>query len=98
MVYEEMKKLNVAVLGASTWGMAHVRVYKELDSVNLVAICDINKEKVDAIAGQYKVKSYTDSSLMFKSEEIDAVSVCTLVKSFSQRSTYRIRRRKTCFG
>ena len=72
-----MKKLNVAVIGAGIWGMNHVRVYKELDSFNLVAICDINKEKVKAIAEKNNAKPYTDSSLMFKSEKIDAVSVCT---------------------
>ena len=72
-----MKKLNVAVIGTSTWGLAHVRVYKEIDSVNLVAICDPDKESAKAIAERNKAKSYNDSSLMFKREEIDAVSVCT---------------------
>ena len=72
-----MKKLNVAVIGTSIWGMDHVRVYKELDSFNLVAICDVDKERVKAIAEKNNAIPYTDSSLMFKKEEIDAVSVCT---------------------
>ena len=72
-----MKKLNVAVIGTGIWGINHVRVYKELDSFNLVAICDVNKERVKAVAEKNNAIPYTDSSLMLKREEIDAVSVCT---------------------
>jgi UDP-N-acetylglucosamine 3-dehydrogenase len=72
-----MKTLGVAVIGTGFWGKNHARVYKELDSTNLVAICDVNKERAKAIASQFRVKPYSSTSQMFKNEEIDAVSVCT---------------------
>lgn len=40
-----MKKLGVAVIGTGSWGKNHIRVYKELPSAELVAICDVNPEK-----------------------------------------------------
>jgi UDP-N-acetylglucosamine 3-dehydrogenase len=72
-----MKKLGVAVIGTGFWGKNHARVYKELDCSNLVAICDVNADRAKAIANQYGVKAYTDSSRMLKNQEVEAVSVCT---------------------
>jgi UDP-N-acetylglucosamine 3-dehydrogenase len=72
-----MKKLGVAVIGTGFWGRNHARVYKELESTNLIAICDVNGERAKAIADQFGVKAYTDSSLMLKNAEIEAVNVCT---------------------
>ncbi len=72
-----MKKLGVAVIGTGFWGRNHARVYKELDSTNLVAICDVNPERAKTIADQFGVKAYTDSMRMLKDKEIEAVSVCT---------------------
>jgi len=72
-----MKKLGVAVIGTGGWGKNHVRVYKELDSTELVAICDVNAERTKNIASQFGVKAYTNSTRMLKNKEIEAVSICT---------------------
>ena len=72
-----MKKLSVAVIGTGFWGKNHARVYKELASTNLIAICDVNAARAKTIADQFGVKAYTNSSRMLKNEEIEAVSVCT---------------------
>jgi len=72
-----MKKLGVAVVGTGFWGKNHARVYKELPSTELVAICDVNAERAKSVADQFGVKAYTTSTRMLKNEEIEAVSVCT---------------------
>ncbi|MDR2699342.1 MAG: Gfo/Idh/MocA family oxidoreductase [Nitrososphaerota archaeon] len=72
-----MSKLRVAVIGTGFWGKNHARIYKELENTELVAICDVNPECSRAIAEQYGAKAYTDSSIMLKNPEIQAVSVCT---------------------
>jgi len=72
-----LSKIGVAVIGTGFWGKNHSRIYKELENTNLVAICDVNPERAKAIAEQYGVKAYTDSSKMLKNSEIQAVSVCT---------------------
>ena len=74
---EEMKKLGAAVIGTGFWGKNHTRVYGELDSTELVAVCDVNRERAKAIADQFGVKAYTSSSRMLKNEAIEVVSVCT---------------------
>ena len=72
-----MKKLGTAVIGTGFWGKNHARVYSELESTELVAICDVNRERAKTVADQFDVKAYTNNSRMLKNEDIEAVSVCT---------------------
>ncbi len=72
-----MKKLGVAVIGTGQWGKNHARVYKELPSTELIAVCDVNAERAKAMAAQYGVKAYSDSTQMLKDKSIEAVNVCT---------------------
>ncbi len=81
-----MKKLGVAVVGTGFWGKNHARVYKELPSTELVAICDANAERAKTIADQFGVKAYTNSARMLKNEAIKAVSVCTWSTSLAKEA------------
>jgi len=72
-----LTKLGVAVIGTGQWGKNHARVYKELPSTELVAVCDVNCERAKAMAAQYGVRAYSDSTEMLKDKTIQAVNVCT---------------------
>jgi UDP-N-acetylglucosamine 3-dehydrogenase len=72
-----LKKLGVAVIGTGQWGKNHARVYKELPSTELIAICDVNAERAKTMANQYGVKAYSDSTQMLKDKNIEAVNICT---------------------
>ena len=86
-----MKKLGVAVIGTGFWGKNHARVYKELDSTELVAICDGNAERAKSVAVQFGVKAYTSSARMLKNENIEAVSVCTWSTSLAMEALKALR-------
>ena len=86
-----MKKLGVAVIGTGFWGKNHARVYKELDSTELVAICDGNAERAKSVAAQFGVKAYTSSARMLKNENIEAVSVCTWSTSLAMEALKALR-------
>ena len=81
-----MKKLGVAVIGTGFWGKNHARVYKELESTELVAICDRDSQRAKAIASQLGVKAYTNSSKMLKNKEIEAISICTWSTSLAKEA------------
>lgn len=72
-----MKKLGTAVIGTGFWGKNHARVYSEMSSTELMAVCDVNRERAKAVANQFGVKAYTSSSRMLRNEDVKAVSVCT---------------------
>ena len=72
-----MKKLGVAVIGTGQWGKNHARVYHELPSAELIAVCDVNRERAQAMAKQYGAKAYSSSAQMLKNKDVEAVNVCT---------------------
>jgi UDP-N-acetylglucosamine 3-dehydrogenase len=72
-----MKKLGVAVVGTGFWGKNHARVYRELESTELVAVCDVDAERAKKVGDQFGAKAYTNSTQMFRNDAIEAVSICT---------------------
>lgn len=72
-----MKKLGVAVIGTGFWGKNHARIYSDLTSTELKAVCDVDLMRAKAVGKQFGVKAYKNSSKMLKNEGVEAVSVCT---------------------
>ena len=72
-----MKKLGVAVIGTGFWGKNHARIFNDLKSTELKAVCDVDLMRAKAVGEQFGVKAYKNSSRMLKNEGIEAVSVCT---------------------
>lgn len=70
--------LKIAIVGMGNIGNTHARVYQGRDDVEIVAVCDIIKERSDKAAeayscqGFYSVREMLDSGL-----QIDAVSMAT---------------------
>jgi len=89
-----VKKLGVAVIGTGFWGKNHARVYKELDSTNLIAVCDVNPERAKNIADQFGVKPYTSTSKMLKNRRIDAVSICTWSTKLAREALKSLKMKK----
>jgi UDP-N-acetylglucosamine 3-dehydrogenase len=86
-----MKKLGVAVIGTGFWGKNHARVYRELESTELIAICDVNAGRAKSVADQFGAKAYTSSARMLKNAEIEAVSVCTWSTMLSKEALKALR-------
>jgi len=71
-----MRKLKMAVVGVGFWGRNHVRVLDELSDVELIAVCDVDEQRANAISEKYGLKSYSESTEMYRKENIDAVTIC----------------------
>ena len=89
-----MNKLGVAVIGIGFWGKNHVRVFSELPETELKAVCDVNRERAEAIAAQYKVDAYTDSKKLLRRKDIQAVSICTYTTTHAVEAMRAIRAEK----
>lgn len=73
-----MDKIRVGVIGVGFWGRNHIRVYNEMKDVEIIAICDIEKERTIEIAKNFNIKyTFTNYKEMLNNKEIDAVSICT---------------------
>jgi predicted dehydrogenase len=69
--------LKVAVIGLGGIGNTHARFYNENPEAELVAVCDINRERADKASQTHKVKAYYSVEELLQNTEFDAVSVCT---------------------
>ena len=73
------KKLRIAVIG--TGGIAracHLPAFSHMDDVEVVALCDINLPKAQALADQYGIPAaYEDYKTVLALPGLDAVDICT---------------------
>lgn len=73
-----MEKLRVGVIGCGSIAQhRHLPEYNTNQNVELVAVCDINEDRAQAVAEKYGVKAYTNYEELLSSGSVDAVSVCT---------------------
>jgi len=72
-----VSKVNVAVIGVGFWGKNHARVFSELNDAELIAVCDVDSEKAESIAGKYGASSYIRLEDFLENKDIEAVSICT---------------------
>jgi predicted dehydrogenase len=70
-----MQRLRVAVIGTGYLGEFHAQKYAQLDSVELVAIVDINIERAESIAKALNTKALADYKELVG--KVDAVSIVT---------------------
>ena len=69
------EKLNLAVIGAHGRASQH---YGQLKSQNIVALCDVNAEKLALANKEFpKAKQYTDWRKCLEQPDIDGVVICT---------------------
>jgi len=72
-----MQKLRVGVIGCGSIAQyRHLPEYKVNKNVEIVAVCDINEERVKEVAEKYEAKAYTNYEELISSGTVDAISVC----------------------
>lgn len=66
-------RTRIAVVGVGHLGSIHARIYSQLQSTQLVAVCDLDPKRAQAVGRQFHCRSLTDFRQLLG--EIDAVSV-----------------------
>jgi predicted dehydrogenase len=73
-----MAKLKVGVVGLGGIGNNHARCYTANAHTDVVAVCDINKERADKAAAAYGAQAFYSIRSMLKSDiTLDGCSMCT---------------------
>lgn len=73
-----MKKLKGVCIGAGYFSQFHFEAWQRIETVEIVAICDLNITKAEEACRQFGIsKFYTDYEEMFVSEHPDFVDVIT---------------------
>jgi predicted dehydrogenase len=70
--------LSIGIVGVGGIGSVHAGVYKENPKCEIVAVCDIIKEKADSAAERFGGKAfYSVKELLDSGIKLDACSMCT---------------------
>jgi predicted dehydrogenase len=74
--------IRVAVIGFHQQGKSHIKNYRSMPGVRLVALCDVDDQVLQSEAAELakdnvRVKTYRDLRKLFDDKEIDAVSCAT---------------------
>lgn len=70
-------KVKLAVIGIGNMGSFHVRDLAVQPSVELTAICDIDQEKADRFASEFKVPAFYDYRELFDKVSLDGIVIAT---------------------
>ncbi len=70
--------LKMAIVGTGGIAQAHAQTAASVESVEIVAVCDISAEAAERFAAAHQVDSfYTDVDSLVQAQEIDVAAVCT---------------------
>lgn len=75
-----METIKVGIIGTGGISRAHQGTYARIEGVEIIAVCDIFKEKALRAAEEWGVPSknaFTSYNKMLQMDELDAISVCT---------------------
>jgi predicted dehydrogenase len=74
-----MDKIKIALVGTGSISqIVRLPILKNLEEVELVALCDIDEAKVSFIADKFSIKHvYYDIQNLLKREKLDGILICT---------------------
>ncbi len=66
--------MRVGVIGTGAMGQHHVRIFNEMENVELVGISDVSAIRLKELSEQYGVRGFTDYNKLLN-QNLDAVSI-----------------------
>lgn len=72
-----MNKVRYGVISASGMAQTHMNAIRINRNAELIAVCDIDRERLDACTEKYGVLGTTDYKELLRRDDIDAVVICT---------------------
>jgi UDP-N-acetyl-2-amino-2-deoxyglucuronate dehydrogenase len=70
------RDIGFAVIGLGM-GMHHCKAIENAPGAHLVAVCDLDEERLQPAAEEYDCKPYTDFRALFEDDEVDVVNIAT---------------------
>ena len=72
-----MDQIKVGVVGCGFIGYRHAEIYKSMEDAELVAVCDMDAERVEDAASLLGVKAFTSTEDMVSESDVQVVNVAT---------------------
>jgi predicted dehydrogenase len=72
-----MENIRIGMIGAGWIAQEHARVLDSLPDADLVAVCDLDRERAEALAQPAGARAYLDWRALLDAEDLGALIVCT---------------------
>jgi myo-inositol 2-dehydrogenase/D-chiro-inositol 1-dehydrogenase len=72
-----MDGMRVGIIGAGWIAGAHYRLLETLEEAEVTAVCDVDRERAEALTSGTGARVYTDWRELLDREDLDALLVCT---------------------
>lgn len=77
--------MNIGLIGCGGIAPSHLKAYRNLREVKVVAVCDLNVEKAKYLASRFKIEKFFENYWdMLEKENLDLVDVCTPVSTHAK--------------
>ena len=73
-----MKQLNIGFIGVGGIAQLHLDHLKEMDGVNISAVCDTFEDRAKEVGEKFDAASYSDYKKMIAEQKLDACYVCII--------------------
>ena len=74
-----MNPLNVGIIGIGHLGSLHAKMYTQISSANLVGIYDVDSQRAEKLAAEFRVKAFPTLDDLLS--QVEAVSIATVTQS-----------------
>jgi len=77
--YEDMRSTDIVIVGTGdVANIIHMPVWKKIKEANVVGVYDINKERAEKVARNWKIpRAHTDFTELLENEEGAIIDICT---------------------
>jgi UDP-N-acetylglucosamine 3-dehydrogenase len=82
--------MKVAVVGVGSMGYNHVRVYSELDEVEIVGVSDLDSTRLKMVGEKFSINTYTNYEELFEKAQPEAVSITVPTAEHEKVATYAL--------
>lgn len=73
-------KLRAALIGTGMISLYHLRAWQEVEGAEVVAVCDLDRERAAARADEFGIaRIYDEAEALFSDSDFDAVDIATSV-------------------
>lgn len=89
--------VKVALIGCGTMGRVHCGGYKKISGVQLVAVCDLDSAKMEALNLEDSTRRYLSFEEMMAQEEFDILDICLPTYLHKEYAVQAMRAKKHVF-
>ena len=67
---------RIGFIGVGGIAQEHLKNLRQIEGARVVAVCDVNPEPAERVAGEWGARPYADFRTMLDDEQLDALYVC----------------------